>query len=257
MLTTRHLFAGLSLLGLVMSAGCCDKCKKNEKTERTTCNECTTSNAVAANENHHGRMHGRHERAEISGEPISNNNATVEREDARAGREAERTGGNAERVSDVDIKNLSRDGNIWVGGEPTDKGYRQIHERGVTAIVDLRNSTAAQQRSADEARHLGMDYINLPIDPNNMPTDKANAFLDFMRQHEGQQVLIHCGSANRASAMYAVYLGAVKGLSTDDAIQRARGTGLKEAALERDVRSFLSQRTTPSTPGEAVEPSEQ
>jgi protein tyrosine phosphatase (PTP) superfamily phosphohydrolase (DUF442 family) len=60
-----------------------------------------------------------------------------------------------------------------------------------------------------------------------------------MKKYEGRQVLIHCGSANRASGMYAVYLGAVKGLSTDEAIARARQAGLREAELEHDVRDYL------------------
>jgi protein tyrosine phosphatase (PTP) superfamily phosphohydrolase (DUF442 family) len=194
----------------------------------------------------------------------------VEREDARAGAEADqrrarerreagvaierqRTGrirgeassndalsGSIESYPEVEIKNLSKDGDIWVGGEPTNKGYRQVHELGVTAIVDLRNPTKVQRSSADEARRLKMDYINLPIQPRDMSAREADRFLAFMDKHQGEQVLIHCGSANRASGMYAVYLAMRRGLSPDDAIRRARRTGLQQAQLEQDVRGYLA-----------------
>ncbi len=198
----------------------------------------------------------------------------VEREDARAGVEAdkrraaarrettrnggaivdrERTGriqgevsgnpaaaGNIESYPEVEIKNLSRDGEIWVGGEPTNKGYRQVHELGVTAIVDLRNPTKVQRSSADQARKLKMDYINLPIQPRDMSARDADRFLSFMDKHQGEQVLIHCGSANRASGMYAVYLAMRRGMTPDEAIGRARRTGLQQSELERDVRDYLA-----------------
>lgn len=87
----------------------------------------------------------------IEGQPISNDPAIIEKEDARLGDEADRTGSNPRRIRGIEIKNLSRDGNIWIGGEPAEKGYQQVYERGVTAIVDLRNPTPVQQRSAEEA----------------------------------------------------------------------------------------------------------
>lgn len=178
---------------------------------------------------------------EQSAAPASDRPATVEARDAHAGEKADRTGANPERVPGIDIKNLSREGDIWIGGEPSSQGYAQVHDRGVAAVVDLRNPTPVQKASADQARTLGMDYVNLPIDPKNMEDAKASEFLTFMKEHQGKQVLIHCGSANRASGMYAVYLGAVKGLPADEALERAKLTGLKESALERDVREFLEK----------------
>jgi protein tyrosine phosphatase (PTP) superfamily phosphohydrolase (DUF442 family) len=186
----------------------------------------------------------------LEGEPIGNDEAArIEVEDARVGDEADRAAeeqrdnltnnGNIVRYPDIEIKNLSRDGNIWIGGEPTLEGYRQVHKRGVVAIVDVRNPTSKQKESAREAKKLGMDYINLPISPKNLSARDAEAFLGFMRKYEGKQVLIHCGSANRASGMYAVYLGVVKGMSTDEAVERAKQTGLREAELEHDVRDYL------------------
>jgi protein tyrosine phosphatase (PTP) superfamily phosphohydrolase (DUF442 family) len=164
----------------------------------------------------------------------------IEEEDTRVGNEADRVRG-VKRFPDIEVANLSRDGNIWIGGEPTLRGYRQLRDRGVRAIVDLRNPTAKQRESEREARRLGMAYMLLPVSPKNMTDDDAEWFLAFMKNHEKDQVLIHCGSANRASAMYAVYLGMARGMSPDGAIRRARLTGLKERELENDVRAFLER----------------
>jgi protein tyrosine phosphatase (PTP) superfamily phosphohydrolase (DUF442 family) len=193
----------------------------------------------------------------LRGQPISPEEAErIEADDARAGEEADRAAdaernrqakaGRITRYPNIEIKNLSRDGDIWVGGEPTLRGYRQLHDRGVDAVVDLRNRGSGQRASAREAAKLGMDYISLPISPKSMSPGDADAFLRFMDKHRGDQVLIHCGSANRASGMYAIYLGMAKGYSPEDAIRRARQTGLKEASLESDARNYLeSHRAAP------------
>jgi protein tyrosine phosphatase (PTP) superfamily phosphohydrolase (DUF442 family) len=180
----------------------------------------------------------------ISGTPTAQSTEPVrsERVEARAARQSDPAGEAPQPVEGIDIRNLSRDRNIWIGGEPSSEGYRQIRERGVEAVVDLRSQTDKQQASADIAQELGMDYLSLPIDPKDMQPEQASLFLRFMREHQGKQVLIHCGSANRASGMYAVYLGAELGLPADKAIERARRTGLREAELERDVRAFLEGR---------------
>lgn len=221
---------GATAVGLLMAltaAGCSEK----------NC-PCTTRTASVT------EMQGSTELASgASSEPVSDRAMAIEADDARAGDAADRTGTNPARLTDIEIKNLSREGNIWVGGEPTLEGYRQVHARGVKAIVDLRNPTPRQKEAAEEARRLGIDYVNLPIDPRNMDDQAASDFLAFMREHEGEQVLIHCGSANRASGMYAVYLGAVKGLPVDEAIWRAKRTGLREPELERDVRNYLERHT--------------
>src|SRR5207247_361765 len=94
------------------------------------------------------------------------------------------------RFPDIEIANLSRDGNIWIGGEPTLRGLRQIREQGVTAVVDLRNPVARQRDAEREARRLGMAYINLPVSPKKMTADDAEWFLSFMKNHEREQVLI-------------------------------------------------------------------
>jgi protein tyrosine phosphatase (PTP) superfamily phosphohydrolase (DUF442 family) len=194
----------------------------------------------------------------IQGRPISPDEADqIEADDADAGEKADRAAdaernrqaqsGRITRYPNIEIKNLSRDGDVWVGGEPTLKGYRQVHDRGVVAVVDLRTRTSVQRESAREAARLGMDYISLPITPKSMTARDGDVFMRFMNKHKGDQVLIHCGSANRASAMYAVYLAMAKGYSPDDAIRRARQTGLKEASLERDVRNYLESQRAPRT----------
>src|SRR6476646_4176129 len=84
---------------------------------------------TAASERH--RRHKRYVVVEpqnppaVEGEPISpepddetiSRWNTIEEEDARRGREADEARG-VKRYPDIEIANLSRDGNIWIGGEP-------------------------------------------------------------------------------------------------------------------------------------------
>ena len=61
---------------------------------------------------------------------------------------------------------------VYRGGQPTDRGFRELAAAGVKTVVDLRED---DERSKDEKRlvkALGMRYVNIPMKGMTTPSDK-------------------------------------------------------------------------------------
>lgn len=145
-------------------------------------------------------------------------------------------------VVDVQVKNLTRDGDLYVGGEPTRQGLQTLRAAGVRTVVDLRSK---QQKVEDEgaiARELGMEYVEIPLASNTLTDEQAETFLKSMRGRGRGDVLLHCSGGNRAAAMYGLYLGAEEGYSPEEALRRARKAGLANEQMAEQVRRQIDTR---------------
>ena len=93
---------------------------------------------------------------------------------------------------------------ITTAGQPDEAGFKVFAEKGYVAVIDLR--TEGEDRGLDEpsvVEALGMDYINLPIARDGITFANAKALEDAIVSYD-QPVLVHCGSANRVGALFAL-----------------------------------------------------
>ena len=118
---------------------------------------------------------------------------------------------------------------LFIAGQPTEAGLREMKKRGVTTVVNLRTPseiTPARIGFDEPAaiRSLGMTYVYLPVGhdstyPYSMATVKS--FAAALADAKGK-VLLHCTVAWRASNLWAAYLISERGVSVDSAIANAR-----------------------------------
>jgi uncharacterized protein (TIGR01244 family) len=137
------------------------------------------------------------------------------------------------------VKNLSQDGEVYVSGEVAPEAYPTVREQGVMTVVDLRQT---DQKSADveqAARAAGLNYVALPMPSDQLSAEQARAFLDAMKNARGG-VLIQCGSANRAGAMYGLY-SASCGVDASIAQEWARQAGMKNPDIARDLEQRIAE----------------
>jgi len=137
------------------------------------------------------------------------------------------------------VKNLSRAGKVYIAGAPTADGLKALKAKGVTTLIDLRQEKQTSHEDATAAKAAGVERIHLPMESTGVTDAQAKAFLEVMHKHKGETVLIHCGSANRAGAMYGLHLGATGACSVEDAIRHAKATGMRNEGLANDVRTYL------------------
>jgi uncharacterized protein (TIGR01244 family) len=145
---------------------------------------------------------------------------------------------------------------LFISGQPTERGLRELRRQGVTTVVNLRTPEEMAQIGFDEAavaKELGMNYVYLPVRGNaQFPYSPATlkAFTGAMTGANGK-VLLHCTIAWRASHLWGAYLIAERGLSVDSALASARKINLMddmhmssgrdpiEQFLDRDVPQLL------------------
>lgn len=146
------------------------------------------------------------------------------------------------------VKNLKKDGQIYVAGTPTADGLDQLKARGVTTVIDLRGPDEIKPEEVDAARARGMTYVNIPMKSNEMTRDQLDAFMETMREHAGEPVLVHCAGGSRAGGMYGAYLGKSGQCPVDEAVRRAKAAGLKNPELEEDLSQVLTDDRATRTP---------
>ncbi|MGH7651641.1 MAG: beta-lactamase hydrolase domain-containing protein [Gemmatimonadaceae bacterium] len=142
---------------------------------------------------------------------------------------------------------------VFIAGQPTEKGLRDLAAQGVTTDFNLRTPPEMAKVPFDEAKlakELGMNYINVPVRGTaDMPYSPATvkAFADAMTNAKGK-VLLHCTIAWRASHLWAAYLIQYRHVPVVTALQQARMINLMDDMrmddAQQPVESFLGRPLT-------------
>jgi protein tyrosine phosphatase (PTP) superfamily phosphohydrolase (DUF442 family) len=128
------------------------------------------------------------------------------------------------------------DGKYSAGAQPTEKGYRWLKSKGVTAIVNLRVPKDHEKQLVES---LGMKYIHIPWADEHAPSiEQAQAMLKAVEESEGK-VFQHClRGIGRDMTMASVYMIAKHGSKADECIQHGRDEAPRwEADQKRDPTS--------------------
>ncbi len=140
-------------------------------------------------------------------------------------------------------------GDVYVASQPTKADLDAAKTRGVKTVIDLRAVT--EDRGFDErtvVEGLGLEYVNLPF---GKPEELTDDVFDRARELLGtaeRPILLHCGSANRAGAVWIPWRVLDTGLTLDAALAEAKTAGLKTAAFEEKAKEYVA-RHAPDAPG--------
>jgi uncharacterized protein (TIGR01244 family) len=138
---------------------------------------------------------------------------------------------------------------MFVAGQPTEKGLRDLRAKGVTTIVNLRMPAEMARIGFDEAalaKELGMRYVHIPMNgtPENPYGPKAlDAFAAAMASADGK-VLLHCTVAWRASHLWAAYLIRERNVPVPAALSHARQISLMDdmrMSAQQPLEGFLGR----------------
>ena len=125
---------------------------------------------------------------------------------------------------------------ITTAGQPNAEALKVFADAGYVAVIDIR--TAGEDRGLDEAvvvQGLGMDYVQLPIGGDDITFEKAEKLQQLIDLYD-EPVLVHCASANRVGALFALSTYRETG-DFDKALEAGREAGLTR--LEGTVRKVL------------------
>ena len=126
---------------------------------------------------------------------------------------------------------------VTTAGQPDEKALKVFADSGYVAVIDIR--TAGENRGVDEpvvVQGLGMDYVQMPVGGRGGITFENAETLDQLLDLYDEPVLVHCGSANRVGALFALNTFRETG-DIDKALEAGRAAGL--TGLEGTVREVL------------------
>jgi uncharacterized protein (TIGR01244 family) len=139
---------------------------------------------------------------------------------------------------------------VFIGGQPTERGLRELHDKGVTTVVNLRTPEEMARIPFDEAaliKSLGMTYVYLPVRGNaEFPysPEVLKSFANAVSSSKGK-VLLHCTVAWRASHLWAAYLIQYRHVPVETALAQTRAINLmdnmRSDGERQPVESFLGK----------------
>lgn len=149
-------------------------------------------------------------------------------------------------IGDEPVIPVYADGDVFIGGQPSEAQLRELADRGVTLLINCRTAGEAASvpfSQSSLAKSLGMRFIEIPLggDEGFAPEDVAalKAALEEAREEGrtsqgGGKVLLYCASGGRATTLWIAHLVVNGGLTLEAAQDRARAAGmLRRSGLER------------------------
>ena len=94
-----------------------------------------------------------------------------------------------------------------------------LREQGYEVVVNL--ATASEERNSLEGFHvtaLGMTYIHIPVDWEQLRLSDLSMFFDVMEANRDRKLFVHCFANMRASAFVYAYRTLVRGESEQEAL---------------------------------------
>ncbi len=122
---------------------------------------------------------------------------------------------------------------MFIAGQPTEAGLRELRARGVTTVVNLRMPEEMAKVGFDEAalsKALGLAYVHIPMrgtPEHPYGSSELDRFATTLASARGK-VLLHCTVAWRASHLWAAYLIQYRKVPVATALAQARAINLRD-----------------------------
>jgi tyrosine-protein phosphatase SIW14 len=118
---------------------------------------------------------------------------------------------------------------IFRGGAPTLQGLKQLKEKGIHTIIDLRISPDLVKVEKARAKEMGFTWINLPMGSEPPTKKQVETLLATLAKSEEEPVFVHCQhGADRTGCMIGIYRVAVQDWKYADTYTEMRKYGFKK-----------------------------
>ncbi len=116
-------------------------------------------------------------------------------------------------------------------------GVMEAKKLGFKTILSLLTPKEGVDAEREKAKAAGIAFLNIPV-ATRAPTDEqVKKFAEIVENPANLPILVHCETANRVGAMWALYR-ASKGVPAMVAVEEGRAIGLKPSR-EKAVRARL------------------
>ena len=131
---------------------------------------------------------------------------------------------------------------LYRGGQPTEKGFQFLREKGVKTIINLR---AEDKSEAALVESMGMKYIGIPVEEvrpwSQIPNSAIAKYFELVNNPANYPIFFHCRrGADRTGAFAALYRIVRQQWNAQKAYQEARDIGMRwfYAGLKAQIMNF-------------------
>jgi uncharacterized protein (TIGR01244 family) len=138
-------------------------------------------------------------------------------------------------------RNYTRvDATVACGGATSAEAFPALKREGFSSVINLRQPSepgVAEEAALVEA--AGLAYIHLPLDAGAPDPAVVDKFLSAVADESNQPVYIHCASANRVGAVWAIKRVLQDDWPLDKAFAEADAIGLSSPRLRQFATDYI------------------
>ena len=121
----------------------------------------------------------------------------------------------------------------------------QAAREGYKSVLNLRSpqEEGFMRDEQERATATGLEYVNIPVSPNNMSEELADRVLQQIDSLP-KPLLTHCKSGLRSGAMSLMYLATKEGMSAEEAMDKGKEMGFdcdKSPQMKEFFKQYISQ----------------
>ena len=150
-----------------------------------------------------------------------------------------------QKMERAGITNYTKvDAVVACGGATETSALAGLKADGFKTIINLRQPTepgANIEQNAAEAKRLGLNYVNIPVNGQAPEAKAVDEFLATIANKSNQPAFIHCASASRVGALWLVKRVLQDGWAIDTATEEAKLIGLRSAPLEQFALKYIEE----------------
>ena len=142
------------------------------------------------------------------------------------------------------IVNFSKvDAVVACGGATETTALEGLAKDGFKSVINLRQASennANIEQSAARAKELGLKYIHIPFNTQQMDPAVIDRFLAAIADKSNQPAFVHCGSASRVGSVWLAKRVIQDGWTVEKATEEAKAIGLRGEPLEKFALDYIA-----------------
>ena len=122
---------------------------------------------------------------------------------------------------------------------------KQAAREGYKSVLNLRSpqEEGFMSDEQEKAEATGLEYVNIPVSPNNMSEELADRVLQQI-DSLSKPLLTHCQSGLRSGAMSLMYLAIKEEISAEEAMNKGKAMGFdcnKSPQMKDFFKQYIAQ----------------
>jgi uncharacterized protein (TIGR01244 family) len=142
------------------------------------------------------------------------------------------------------IVNFSKvDAVVACGGATETSALEGLAKDGFKSVINLRQATESNaniDQNAAKAKELGLKYIHIPFNTQQLDPKVIDNFLAAIADRSNQPAYVHCGSASRVGSVWLAKRVIQDGWTIEKATEEAKAIGLRGEPLEKFALDYIA-----------------